>query len=196
MTTLKLAPAGSRVEDRLAALERAVGQLGGLLNSGLVVPPYARGGVQGSMVAGGQGMLDAQGLIAVMKLLGSTSYSGNQTFSTAAEVTVTGSPIAFTLQRPATVMAFATVSAFMNQNPPIASGNVRIASDAPGAPRSARLRFPFINAGLVSIVESTTLVVAPLPKGPNTWSLVGYVDTAPDTLTVNDWHLDVFLLGA
>jgi hypothetical protein len=128
-----------------------------------------------------------------MQPIGSTAYTTNQTTGNTTETLVPGSGVSVQVSRAGYVLALAMVSAFMNQNPPIAAGNVRI--NAGGISESARLRYPFINSGLVSIVQTAYVLVLAQP-GTYTWELVYYVDTSPDTITINDFHMDVFYLGA
>lgn len=140
-------------------------------------------------------IFDSLGLIAVMKSLGSSAYNGTDQIIGATSATdVNGSGVSFYLNRPAAVIAFATISAYMVQNPPIASGNVVI--DSGGFGSSPRVRFPFINSGRPSVTQTCYLFVPNVPAGSNTWDLKSYVDTSPDTIDINDWHLNVFLLGS
>lgn len=74
---IRLAPPNSSVEGRLQAVEAAIRQLSPLVLSALRLPPYAAGGTLGQANAGGNPMLDAQGLIQVIAQPGSSVHGGN-----------------------------------------------------------------------------------------------------------------------
>jgi hypothetical protein len=183
-----LAPPGSSFDQRVDAIEKALRQVSVVADGALQIPPQMRGGTPGQAIAGGQPLLDPQGLIAVMAVAGSVYHLGGQTLAgvgTPFEVTIAS--VTFTLTRPANIWLVSTIGGLANYTPGVFSIVAPVYFKIDGVQSTQTIGYlPRYGAVAVGQYQSTVTLseVDNLTRGAHTitltWLSAGVNDTLND----------------